>query len=208
MEGKGYFSVSDFCKKTNLREGIINSIVRGATKPLKKDGSLIPMVSNLLEYLDLSVEDAFTERQLQGFNKNSFQVEMSESQLISISSLSSLPTKNAELLAMEGEVQDTLKTLMNKILTPREERLVRGYYFENESIIDIAEKLSLSRTRADQILKQSLFKLSKHYGVLDKSGIKEVFPRVDNVPVLEMRQDYGSFRRILKKRKEEKSATL
>jgi hypothetical protein len=103
---------------------------------------------------------------------------------------------------MEQDVTSTLKNLMNKILSPREERLVRGYYFEKKSMVELAEEINLSTTRADQIIRKSLFKLSKHYGALDKCGIKEVFPGVGNTSALEMKNDHGSFTIIKKKQKE------
>jgi len=175
MEEKGYPSVAAFCKKNALPYMCIVSIINGQKKPLKKNGELSSNVVYLLDLLNLNVEEAFTERQLKGFNKNSFQVEMNEKQL------SSLTTKNVELLAMEGEVHSTLKNLMIKILTPREERIVRECYLENKSILDLSKEFSISRARTDQILKKSLIKLSRHYHVLDKSGIKEVFPAVDKI---------------------------
>ena len=197
MEEQGYPSVASFCQAHGVDYRNIISIINGKDKPLTKKGELTPHVSDLLDRLHLSVEDAFTEKQLNGFNKNSFQIEMKESQLMALTS----PVQNAELLAMENDISKKLKDVISRALTPREERLVRGYYFEKKSMAELAEEVQLSITRADQIIKQSLFKLSKHYGVLDKSGIKEVFPGVGNTPALEIHKDYNSFRSMLRKRK-------
>jgi len=188
IEDKGYRSVSDFCRKTNLQEGLVNLIVRGATKPLRKDGSLNPTVLNLLEYLDLSVEDAFTERQLQGFNKNSFQVEMNENQLSSLTS----PQQNTEVIAMEKDLTKTLDSLMLALLTPREEQCVRSYYYQNKTLSIIAKEHGVTMERARQIISKGLNCLSSHYKKFEGSGIKEVFPGVGSTCPL-VRRNSRSF---------------
>jgi hypothetical protein len=200
IEEQGYSSVSDFCRKFKLQATSVNSVIAGRYKPLLKNGKICPLVENLLDYLNLSLEEAFTEKQLGGFYKNSFQIEMKESQITSLMS----PVQNTELLAMEQDVISTLKNLMNKILSPREERLVRGYYFEKKSTAELAEEINLSSTSVDRSIKISLFKLSKHYRVLDRSGIKEVFPGVGDTPTLEIKSDYGNFRGEIRKRRKEK----
>jgi RNA polymerase sigma factor (sigma-70 family) len=199
IEEQGHLSVASFCRAHGLSYPILVEIISGKRKPLKENGELTSYVSDLLDRLQLTIEDAFTEKQLSGFNKNSFQIEMKESQLTSLMS----PVQSTELLAMEQDVTSTLKNLMNKILSPREERLIREYYFEKKPMTEIAKELSVSNTRSQQIINKGLFKLSKHYGALDKCGIKEVFPGVGNESALEIKNDYGSLRRVTKKQKEE-----
>jgi len=184
MEEKGYPTIISFSKAIGVAYTQIQGVISGKTKPISKKGTIISPVKIMLDALDLSLEDAFTERQLKGFNKNSFEVAMDENQMHSITS----PVKNTELLAMEQNVHSTLKNLMIKILKPRENMLIEKFYFQNKNLKELAEELNVCRARVDQIIKKALFKLSKHYHEFDKSGITDVFPKVSNIsPLIEKR---------------------
>jgi len=184
MEEKGYPTIISFSKAIGIAYTQIQGVISGKTKPISKKGTIISPVKIMLDALDLSLEDAFTERQLKGFNKNSFEVTMDENQMHSITS----PVKNTELLAMEQNVHSTLKNLMIKILKPRENMLIEKFYFQNKNLKELAEELNVCRARVDQIIKKALFKLSKHYHEFDKSGITDVFPKVSNIsPLIEKR---------------------
>ena len=189
MEEKGYPTMTSFSKALGVSQNQIQGVISGKIKPISKKGTIISPVKTMLDALDLSLEDAFTERQLKGFNKNSFEVNMDENQIHSITS----PVKNTELLAMEQNVHSTLKNLMVKILKPRENMLIEKFYFENKSMKELAKESNLTRTRIDQIIKKALFKLSKHYHEFDKSGITDIFPKVGNTsPLLAERRNSTS----------------
>jgi len=189
MEEKGYPTMTSFSKALGVSQNQIQGVISGKIKPISKKGTIISPVKTMLDALDLSLEDAFTERQLKGFNKNSFEVTMDENQIHSITS----PVKNTELLAMEQNVHSTLKNLMVKILRPRENMLIEKFYFQNKSLKELAKESNLTRTRIDQIIKKALFKLSKHYHEFDKSGITDVFPKVGNTsPLLAERRNSTS----------------
>jgi len=189
MEEKGYPTIISFSKAIGIAYTQIQGVISGKTKPISKKGTIISPVKIMLDALDLSLEDAFTERQLKGFNKNSFEVTMDENQMHSITS----PVKNTELLAMEQNVHSTLKNLMIKILKPRENMLIEKFYFQNKNLKELAEESNLTRARIDQIIKKALFKLSKHYREFDKSGITDVFPKVGNTsPLLAERRNSAS----------------
>ena len=199
MEEQGYPNVAFFCKKHGVDYRNIINIINGKYKPLQKDGELTPHVIDLLDRLHLNVEDAFTEKQLQGFNKNSFQIEMKESQLIALTS----PVQNTELLAMENDISKKLKDLMSRVLTPREERVVRGHYFEKIPVVQLAKQLNLSRPRTDQIIAKGLRKLSAHYGAFKTFGVHEVFPKIAMRPDIKIIQPYSKDYYTMKKQKEE-----
>jgi RNA polymerase sigma factor (sigma-70 family) len=189
MEEKGYPTMTSFSKALGVSQNQIQGVISGKIKPISKKGTIISPVKTMLDALDLSLEDAFTERQLKGFNKNSFEVTMDENQIHSITS----PVKNTELLAMEQNIQSVLKNLMVKILKPRENMLIEKFYFQNKSLKELAKESNLTRTRIDQIIKKALFKLSKHYHEFDKSGITDVFPKVGNTsPLLAERRNSTS----------------
>jgi len=187
MEEKGYPTMTSFSKAFGVSQNQIQGVISGKIKPISKKGTIISPVKTMLDALDLSLEDAFTERQLKGFNKNSFEVKMDENQMHSITS----PVKNTELLAMEQNVHSTLKNLMVKILKPRENMLIEKFYFENKSMKELAKESNLTRTRIDQIIKKALFKLSKHYHEFDKSGITDIFPKVGNTSPLVENNTYN-----------------
>jgi len=187
MEEKGYPTIISFSKAIGIAYTQIQGVISGKTKPISKKGTIISPVKIMLDALDLSLEDAFTERQLKGFNKNSFEVTMDENQIHSITS----PVKNTELLAMEQNVHSTLKNLMIKILKPRENMLIEKFYFQNKNTKELAEELNVCRARVDQIIKKALFKLSKHYHEFDKSGITDVFPKVGNTSPLVENNTYN-----------------
>jgi RNA polymerase sigma factor (sigma-70 family) len=187
MEEKGYPTMTSFSKALGVSQNQIQGVISGKIKPISKKGTIISPVKTMLDALDLSLEDAFTERQLKGFNKNSFEVNMDENQIHSITS----PVKNTELLAMEQNVHSTLKNLMVKILKPRENMLIEKFYFENKSMKELAKESNLTRTRIDQIIKKALFKLSKHYHEFDKSGITDIFPKVGNTSPLVENNTYN-----------------
>ncbi len=201
IEEKGYRSTRQFCMSNGLGYQRVVEIINGRKKPLKENGTLSKCVINLLDQLNLNIENAFTERQLQGFKKHSFQMEMSESQLASISSA---PTKNAELSLMEKDVNKVLNTLMTETLKPREEKIIRGYYFENKNTEDSAKEFGITRARVDQIIKKSLFKLSSSYKKFNQSGIKDVFPKVGDKSVFERADNSGNLRYVIRKRRSEK----
>ena len=71
IEDQDYPSVAQICAATSLDYQRITEIIRGKLKPLNQKGEPIPLVCNLLDILNISLEDAFTERQLQGFHKTS-----------------------------------------------------------------------------------------------------------------------------------------
>jgi signal transduction histidine kinase len=48
---------------------------------------LKPFVKEILDILDISLEDAFTEKQLKGFKKHSFTIEAKESHLTQIAEI-------------------------------------------------------------------------------------------------------------------------
>src|SRR5210317_904831 len=82
IEELGFQSVMQFCKHTGMAYTYINNVINGKISPLREKGELRDVVKILLENLDMEVEDAFTERQLQGFAKNSFETKVKEKQLL------------------------------------------------------------------------------------------------------------------------------
>ena len=96
IEGMGHESVMSFCKKYDLPYTSTNDIISGKKPPLKDDGSLTTRCKDLLEILGVSIEEAFTERQLEGFSKTTFETKVKEKDLLQIVN----PAKNQEVRAI------------------------------------------------------------------------------------------------------------
>jgi len=66
MEAKGFTSASKFEKSYGLHNYSMINLVNGTKAPLDRNGHVKPFVKEILEILNISLEDAFTEKQLKG----------------------------------------------------------------------------------------------------------------------------------------------
>jgi len=184
IEAMGCVSVRSFCIKYNLEYVGTAGIVNGKFKPINKHGHLNNRVKNLLEILGLSVNEAFTPRQLEGFRNNSYQIKIKESELKQLVD----PIKNQEQKHLESDVKDTLNKIMGERLSPREERVVRmrfGIGMDTEHTLEeCATHFDVTKERIRQIEKKALRRL-KHPSVLApiiNTGFYEAFTKVDIKP--------------------------
>ena len=196
MEDKGYPSVRKFSDATGVSYQKAVHLISGKEKPLNEKGELKSFVSNILDLLQLNLEDAFTERQLKGFKRNTFVVEMDETQALQISN----PIKTTEAIAMEKDVVKSLKQIIANHCTKNEALVLNYHFFENLPLKDIAKimtketiyyhssrydddhpyfkkitKTGISTQRVQQILKKAFSKIAKHKRQLDQAGLHEAF---------------------------------
>ena len=113
IEGMGHESVMSFCEKYNLPYTSTNDIISGKKPPLKDDGSLTTRCKDLLEILGVSIEEAFTERQMEGFSKTTFETKVKEKDLLQIVN----PAKNQEVRAIESDVSSKISEIMSTCLS-------------------------------------------------------------------------------------------
>ncbi len=176
MEEAGYISVAQFTKAHGLDYQRTSEIFNGKLKPVNKKGELTPLTKEILAILDLSVQKAFTERQLKGFLQTTFEKRVKEKDLIKIAS----PVKNHELLMMEKDVDKILNEILSE-LPPRYEaitRYINGIGIEAaHTLTETALKYSLSLERTRQIYKKALLKLSqaKNLEKLKNAGLRDVY---------------------------------
>ena len=121
MEEMGYSSVASFCKKFNRPYVITAEYFAGKRSALDKHGELKDGVKELLTILGLTPEEAFTKRQLKGFNKTSFEIKTTEDKILSFMKP---PIKNLESLMMEKEAHKILDSMLNNLL-PREREAIK-----------------------------------------------------------------------------------
>lgn len=172
IEAKGFFSVQKFCDQYKLYYIGINSIIRGERQPLSRKRELKETVKELLDILDISAEDAFTKRQLEGFKSHTFTIEAKESQLLQLVDA----RKPLEINLMENDVNKLIDNLLSS-LPKKYEQTIRMSMFENKPIKEIAVTLGVCKARVGQIIKKGIEKLKTHsnFNRLIESGAEDLF---------------------------------
>ena len=180
MEGMGYKSVAEFSRSQGLNGVKVNEIISGKIPPLDREGNPKELTKEILEILNLTIEKAFTEKQLKGFKKHTFEVKIEEEKLLQIIS----PAKNQEIKVIEQEVKSKLSEILST-LTPREERIVRMRFGvgmnTDHTLEEVGLQFSVTRDRIRQIEDKALRKL-KHPTVARKlmeAGAQDAFTRVN-----------------------------
>jgi RNA polymerase sigma factor (sigma-70 family) len=180
IEDKGVPSVNQFCKLYKIDYMKVCHIISGKLKPLNDKGYPTKIVEKLLDILDISLEDAFTERQLKGFNKSSYQISVSENDVKQLVN----PIRNHEEKLIEQDVKLSLHEAFSKRLNAREEKILRMHYGfdggKEHSKIELANIFNISRSRVDQIIAKAERKL-KHPSVSNNiinTGFTEIYKGV------------------------------
>jgi len=184
IEKLGYPSVNQFCKVTGLNYEKTNRIIRGES-PTNEKGHLRKVVTDLLDELNLTLEDAFTPKQLKGFIfKHKYEMKLDEQQMIAFSR--EKDHKPLELQMMEQDVKDTLTHLFQNILTPKEERVIRMRYGigmnTEHSLEEVGLQFQVTRERVRQIEIRAINKLKhpKNSQKLFDAGIFNIFDDLKN----------------------------
>jgi len=182
IEEMGFQSVRKFCEHTGLSYVPTAAIVSGKIKPLRKDNKDIkPLVKKLLDFLDMTPEEGFTERQLKGFSKNTFETKVKENELLQIIN----PAKNLEIRAIENDVKLNLNSIFSKYLPPRYEKVLRMRYGigldKEHTLEEVGLELQTTKERVRQIELAAIQKLQqpKIISQLIDTGCHEVFSKVD-----------------------------
>jgi RNA polymerase sigma factor (sigma-70 family) len=180
IEKNKIHSVRKFCMLYDIDYGKTCHIISGKLKPLNKKGNPIAIVNKILDCLNISLEDAFTERQLKGFVKTNYQISMSEDNLKQLIS----PIKNQEHKFIEKDVKLKISEAFSRRLNPREEKILRlryGFGDEKEnSLSEIAKIFNVSKSRIGEIIKRAEIKL-KHPSVSNNiinTGFAEIYTKV------------------------------
>ena len=180
MEGMGYKSVAEFSRNQGLNGVKVREIFSGKIPPLDREGNPKELTKEILEILNLTIEKAFTEKQLKGFKKHTFEVKIEEEKLLQIIS----PAKNQEIKVIEQEVKSKLSEILST-LTPREEKILRMRFGigmnTDHTLEEVGRKFFVTRERIREIEGKALRKL-KHQTVARKlmeAGAQDVFTRVD-----------------------------
>ena len=176
MENMGFESMAQFTQTHGLNYERTGQIFNGKLKPLNDKGELTSLAKEILSILNLETDEAFTERQLKGFVKTSFEKRVKEKDLLKLAD----PIKNHEFLLMEKDVNKILSEMLSK-LPPRYEKVVRminglgGH--EVCSYKKIALELNIGSYRVSQMYLTALKKLSTTINLekLKNAGIKDIY---------------------------------
>ena len=181
IEDRGIPSVKQFCTLYKLNYNSIVKIISGKIKPLNNLGKPIRLVEQIIDILDISLEDAFTERQLKGFAKTNYEISVAEKELKQLVN----PVKNQEQKMIEQDVKLKILEAFSKRLSPREEKLIRlkyGFGDEKEhTLYELSSKFKISVERVRQIISKAQRKM-KHPSVsrdIINTGFNEIYTSVD-----------------------------
>jgi DNA-directed RNA polymerase sigma subunit (sigma70/sigma32) len=172
IEKKGFRSVQQFCDQYKLNYIGANQYINGNKKPLNREGEVKESLKQLLDILEISLEKAFTDKQLEGFKKNSFTIEAQESHLMQIAQLK----KPLEISMMEKDIKTLLDTCIYS-LPENYRRVVRGIIYENKTLEDLGKELNVGRERARQLYKRGILRLrtSENFEKLIECGARDLF---------------------------------
>jgi len=183
IEDKGFVSVKSFADTYGLAYQQLGELIAGKVKPFTDKGKMHSICDKLLKVLDATLEDCFTERQLQGFNKRSFEIKVKENELRQIVN----PTKNQEQKLIEQQAKNKIRYAIEMGLKPREAAMLKmkfGFDDGHEHTLDeIGKIFSVSKERVRQIITKAQRKM-QHPHVMRQilqTGADEVF-NIKNLP--------------------------
>ena len=189
IEDQGFVSVRSFANAHNISYQQLTELIAGKVKPFTENGLMVTACRQMLEVLNVTLEDCFTSRQIQGFNKRSFEIKVKEQELKKIIN----PTKNQEQKLMEQQAKNRIRYAIEMGLEPREAAMLKmkfGFdYGVEHSGEEIAKKFNVSRARVGQILAKAQRKM-KHPSIMrqilqtgadELFGIKNLSPTLKNV---------------------------
>ena len=181
IENKNIPSVRQFCKLYQLDYNRVVQIISGKVKPLNDLGRPISLVEQIIDILDISLEDAFTERQLKGFAKTNYEISVAEKELKQLVN----PVKNQEQRLIESDVKISIQNAFSKRLNAREEKILRMHYGFNggkeHTRKELSELFNVSISRISEIIIKAERKL-KHPSVskdIINTGFNEIYTSVD-----------------------------
>ena len=190
MENMGFESMAQFTQAHGLNYERTGKIFSGKLKPLNEKGELTSLAKEILSILNLETDEAFTERQLKGFVKTSFEKRIEEKDLLKLAN----PIKNHEFLLMEKDVNRILSEMLSK-LPPRYEKVVRminGLGGQPaRPFWEVGLEFNVTRERVRQIYFKALKKLAttKNLEKLKNAGIKDIYGIFKNKGVVQHQKE-------------------
>jgi len=158
-----YKSVAAFCQENDFSQGLVGSLLNLKHSPINRKGEFRPICVGLANFFKTLPEDLFPLH-IYDLPNTKGTIEISFAELPDGGcELLQLPDSNSPFEeVLQKELQERIKKALS-ILTPREEKVIRMYYLDNDNMENTYEKISneigISGTRVGQILHKALRKL-------------------------------------------------
>lgn len=157
-------TVKEFANKYNIRPNILHKLLN--FKQVIYDnrkwskGKIVPVITDLLKKLNCELSDIipsdYEVKETNHFFKEIDAITMSQLSYQEEQSL--LTDYTTEDLCIKNEMKERLTNILST-LTPREERVVRGYYYLGKTVAELGQELSISNQYVSFILKKAITKL-------------------------------------------------
>ena len=181
MESLGYTSVRKFCKQFNLEYQPTTEIINGKLKPLNEKGTPKKSCDQLLAILGLELQEAFTDKQIQGFNKTGYMFKLKEKEMLALID----PAQNQERKMIGHDVQKKIAEAIDKRLNVKQKKILSLKYGLNghveHTLDEIGKLFNVSRERIRQIIGKSE-RMLKHPIVMNEiinTGFADIFTKVN-----------------------------
>ena len=149
-----------WCESNNLNYCLVNDLINMTISPLTSEGEMRKVAVNLCEVLGKLPEDLWSNEQLYPLERNFSEMEMDYEQVISM-----LPKEEQFYIQdFSGvEEQETAELVFEAIstLTKREQQVINGRFYENKTLVEIANEQGVSHHMIRQIEQRALRKLRR-----------------------------------------------
>lgn len=166
IEELGYATVGEFCTNNGMQASVLYDLINFKESPLRKDGTVRVECQKLLDALDCLLQDIFTDDQIFGSLKASYNIELSkeDAQVYLQNINDATPLLENEMA--EENFKEKFRNKIKLILKPREHRIIQKWFGielcdRRFTLEEIAETEDITPERVRQIIAKSLRYLRK-----------------------------------------------
>ncbi|MDE1868198.1 MAG: hypothetical protein KGI08_10885 [Thaumarchaeota archaeon] len=162
IESLGFDTIAAFCRKHGFRQGCLGDLVNMKMNPINKEGKFFDWIYRLCDVFACSIEDLFTEDQLQTIlETNRFIAKVSKAEMQFMLNQTKKQLSCEEQYVLEKLPQDVAGLL--DTLTPREKRIIQMRFGldgeKAKTAREVAQEFDVSPVRIQQIEGKALRKL-------------------------------------------------
>lgn len=146
-------TIEKIVEQSGVRKGSLYNLKSMKLSPKRETGEYRTSARLLAEYFKVLPEDLFPEV-IENIKKNKSELELSEEEVYQIS-LEIEGHKTPEELVQDTEKKEVLQHAIST-LTPRQERIIKMYFYEDKTIAEIATTEGVTTERIRQIINRAL----------------------------------------------------
>jgi len=154
MTDCGYRNVARLSKASGVSLNSIHGLMNFKISPLNKKGEWRKPVCTLCKFLGYSPEDIFPEHLLHTVESNSVAKLIDAEALQASNNLLNAPKDPYESIKREEDLKE-LEDVLNT-LSPPEQRILRGWFFEEKTFDELGKEEGFTKQRSKQIAKDGL----------------------------------------------------